>query len=289
MKQITVLSGKGGTGKTTVTAALAQLSGESILADCDVEAPNLHLLLHPEVSKNYPLSVSLVALIDEDLCTECGICEEECRFDAIRDFRVNPFSCEGCRLCARLCPEEAVEMLEPEGAEVFLGKTDYGPMIWARLAVGEEASGKVVSQVRMEAQNICDNGGPDLIITDGSPGIGCPVIASVTGSDLVVMVAEPTLSGRHDLGRALEMAAFFKIPSLVCVNKADINPEETESIRQLCLSRGVEMAVEIPYSDQLAESARQARPPLEDLDEDLVLLFQRLHRAAMGKIDKTGA
>ncbi|MDY6794437.1 MAG: ATP-binding protein [Actinomycetota bacterium] len=289
MKQITVLSGKGGTGKTTVTAALAQLSGESILADCDVEAPNLHLLLHPEVSKNYPLSVSLVALIDEDLCTKCGICEEECRFDAIRDFRVNPFSCEGCRLCARLCPEEAVEMLEPEGAEVFMGKTDYGPMIWACLAVGEEASGKVVSQVRMEAQNICDNGGPDLIITDGSPGIGCPVIASVTGSDLVVMVAEPTLSGRHDLGRALEMTAFFKIPSLACVNKADINPEETESIRQLCLSRGVEMAVEIPYSDQLAESARQARPPLEDLDEDLVLLFQRLYRAAMAKIDITGS
>jgi len=281
VKQITVLSGKGGTGKTTVTAALAQLMGEVIIADCDVEAPNLHLLLNPEVNRNYPLSVSSKAVIDQELCTECGLCQEECRFEAIQDSTVKPFLCEGCGLCRHLCPVGAVSMLEQEGAEVFLGDTDFGPMVWASLAMGEEASGKVVSQVRMEAQAISAEGGPELVLTDGSPGIGCPVIASVSGSDLALMVTEPTLSGRHDLERAMEMAAFFNIPSLVCINKSDINPEEAERIKDLCLSKGVEVVAEIPFSDALAESARQARPPLTDIDDQVVQLFDKLYRKVM--------
>lgn len=285
MKQVTVLSGKGGTGKTTVTAALAQLMGEVVIADCDVEAPNLHLLLNPEANRHYPLSVSSKAVIDQELCTECGLCQEECRFEAIQDSMVKPFLCEGCGLCGNLCPVDAVSMIEQDGAEVFLGDTDYGPMVWASLAVGEEASGKVVSQVRMEAQAISAEGGPELVLTDGSPGIGCPVIASVSGADLALMVSEPTLSGRHDLERAMDMATFFNIPSLVCINKSDINPEETEMIRSLCLRKGVEVAVEIPFSDALAEAVRQARPPLLKIDNELELLFDELYRKVM---EKTG-
>ena len=284
MKQVTVLSGKGGTGKTTVTAALAQLTGEVVIADCDVEAPNLHLLLDPEVNRNYPLSVSSKAVIDQELCTQCGLCQEECRFQAIQDYRVKPFLCEGCGLCGRLCPEGAVSMIEQEGAEVFLGDTDHGPMVWARLAMGEEASGKVVSQVRMEAQAISAEGGPELVLTDGSPGIGCPVIASLSGADLALMVTEPTLSGRHDLERAMDTAAFFNIPSLVCINKSDINPEETERIRSLCLSKGVEVAAEIPFSDALAESARQARPPMVGLEDNVSRLLHTLHEKTLAKL-----
>lgn len=277
MKQVTVLSGKGGTGKTTITAALAQLMGEVVIADCDVEAPNLHLLLSPEVTSTYAISVSLKALIDQDLCTQCGLCREKCRFEAIRDYTVMPYLCEGCGLCERLCPEGAVSMLEREGAEVFLGETDYGPMVWAGLAMGEEASGKVVSQVRMEAQAASAEGGPDMVLIDGSPGIGCPVIASVSGADLALMVSEPTLSGRHDLERAMDMAAFFNVPPLVCVNKSDINPEETWRIKELCLRKGVEVAVEIPFSDALAASAQQARPPLRGLDDSVHRLLVTLH------------
>jgi len=285
MKQLTVLSGKGGTGKTTVAAALVQLAGEAVIADCDVEAPNLHLLLGPHVERSYALSVSSKAIIDEELCTACGVCEEECRFGAIRQLKVNPFSCEGCRLCKHLCPVGAVSMVEQEGAEVFLGETPFGPMVWARLAMGEEASGKVVTQVRMEAQAISAEGGPELIVTDGSPGIGCPVIASVTGSNLVLMVAEPTISGRHDLERALDMSSFFNVPCLVCINKADINEQEAAKIRESCRSRGTEVAAEIPYCEDLAESARQSRPPLEYTDENITQLFRTLHATVM---EKTG-
>jgi MinD superfamily P-loop ATPase len=285
MKQLTVLSGKGGTGKTTVAAALIQLTGEAVIADCDVEAPNLHLLLAPRIDRSYPLSVSSKAHIDEELCTACGLCEEECRFGAIRGCKVNLFSCEGCGLCRHLCTAGAVSMVEEEGAEVFLGETPYGPMVWARLAMGEEASGRVVTQVRMEAQAIVAEGGPELIISDGSPGIGCPVIASVTGSNLVLMVAEPTISGRHDLERALEMSSFFNVPCLVCINKADINAGEAARIRAYCDSRGIEVAVEIPYCDGLAEAARRSRPPLEYTDESITRLFRRLHARVM---EKTG-
>lgn len=285
MKQLTILSGKGGTGKTTVAAALIQLCGDVVITDCDVEAPNLHLLLDPEVHRSYPLSVSSKAVIDEETCTACGICEEECRFDAIRNLEVNPYSCEGCTLCKRLCPVDAISMVEQEGAEVFLGKTPFGPMVWAKLGMGEEASGKVVTQVRMEAQAMSAEGGPELIITDGSPGIGCPVIASVTGSDLVLMVAEPTVSGRHDLLRAMDMSAFFDIPCLVCLNKADINLQEAEAIRESCRSRGVEVVAEIPYCEELAEAARRSRPPLELTDENITQTFRTLHAKVM---EKTG-
>lgn len=285
---MTVLSGKGGTGKTTVTAALIQLFGRVVTADCDVEAPNLHLLLEHEVEKSYSLSVSSKAVIDADLCTRCGLCEEKCRFEAVRDFTVDAYSCEGCGLCARICPEGAVRMVERDGAEVFLARTPYGPMVWAKLEVGEEASGKVVSQVRMEAQVMSVEGGPELVVVDGSPGIGCPVIASVTGSDLVLMVAEPTMSGRHDLLRAIRTASHFGIPSLVCINKCDVNREEAAAIRKECEALGVEVAVEIPYCEELVEAVMQSRPPLEYAGRETAGLFEVLHGKVADKLGVAG-
>ncbi|WP_458012152.1 ATP-binding protein [Candidatus Solincola sp.] len=284
MKQLVVLSGKGGTGKTTVAAALVELAGRAMIADCDVEAPNLHLLLKPEITKSYTLNVSRKASIDPERCTRCGDCVEACRFEAIREFRVERHACEGCVLCARLCPAGAISMEEPEGAEVFMGETPYGEMVWARLAVGEEASGKVVSRVRMEAQAAAVEKGYQLLVIDGSPGIGCPVIASVTGADLALMVAEPTLSGRHDLLRALETAAFFRIPSLVCLNKCDINVEEAERIKEECASLGVEVVAEIPYLEELAEAARLCMTPLEVAEGEAARLLRRLHEKVMERI-----
>ncbi|MBC7247941.1 MAG: ATP-binding protein [Actinobacteria bacterium] len=285
MKQLVVLSGKGGTGKTTVAAALAQLAGRSLIADCDVEAPNLHLVLKPSVTRAYTLKVSSKAEIDPEKCDRCGICEDSCRFEAIRAFRVDPYACEGCGLCARLCPVQAVELVEREGAEVLLGETPYGPLVWARLAVGEEASGKVVSQVRMEAQALAAEKGYDLLVVDGSPGIGCPVIASVTGADLALMVAEPTLSGRHDLLRALQTASFFRIPSLVCINKCDINVEEAKRIRDASTAMGVEVVAEIPYLEELAEAARLSMLPLEAANGDIAALFRQLFERVMERMD----
>lgn len=284
MKQLVVLSGKGGTGKTTLAAALVEQAGRAMIADCDVEAPNLHLLLRPEITRSYTMSVSCRASIDPELCTRCGDCVEACRFGAIREFRVEKHACEGCGLCERLCPSDAVSMEETEGGQVFIGRTPYGKMVWACLAVGEEASGKVVSQVRMEAQATAVEEDYDLLIIDGSPGIGCPVIASVTGADLALMVAEPTLSGRHDLLRALETAAFFRIPSLVCLNKCDINVEEAERIKEECASLGVEVVAEIPYLEELAEAARLCMTPMEVAEGEAVRLLRRLHERVMEKI-----
>lgn len=289
MKQLVVLSGKGGTGKTTVVAALAQLAGRSLIADCDVEAPNLHLILKPRVTRTYTMKVSSKAEIDPEKCDRCGICEESCRFEAIHGLRVDRHACEGCGLCARLCPIQAVELVEQEGAEVFLGETAYGPMVWARLAMGEEASGKVVSQVRMEAQALAAEQAYPLLIIDGSPGIGCPVIASVMGSNLVLMVAEPTLSGRHDLLRALQTASFFHIPSLVSINKCDINVEEAKRIKDASIAMGVEVVAEIPYLEELAEAARLSTLPLKAVNSDVAMLFRQLYERVMERMDARAA
>jgi MinD superfamily P-loop ATPase len=237
MKQVVVLSGKGGTGKTTVTTALAQLLKPVVLADCDVEAPNLHLLLSPRVERSFTLKVSRKAEIDPLLCDGCGICADNCRFDAITSrepFSVDAFSCEGCGVCGLVCPHDAVRYLEPDGAEAFIASTLYGPMVGAELAVGEEASGKVVSRVRMEAQLLSADSGLPLVLVDGSPGTGCPVIASMSGTVLALIVTEPTLSGRHDLDRIMQVATHFDVPIIVCINKCDINPRLAGEIKRSC-------------------------------------------------------
>jgi len=279
MKQMVVLSGKGGTGKTTVTAALAQLLKPVVLADCDVEAPNLHLLLSPQADKSFALKVSRKARIDPQLCDGCGACAESCRYGAIvasDPFKVDAFSCEGCGVCGLVCPRDAVAFFEPDGAEVYTGTTPYGPMVGAELAVGEEASGKVVTRVRMEAQLLAVDTGLSLVIVDGSPGTGCPVIASMSGADLVLIVTEPSLSGLHDLGRILQVAEHFGVTAIVCINKSDIVPELAREMRERCRATGIEVVAEIPFSEGIVKSLRRGLPPIGNIPDDVEEPFVRL-------------
>ncbi len=281
MRQLVVLSGKGGTGKTTVTAALAQLLKPVVLADCDVEAPNLHLLLSPRVEKSFTLKVSSKAVIDPLLCDGCGVCVEKCRFDAIASrepFSVDAFRCEGCRVCGLVCPQDAVSYYEPDGAEAFIASTPYGPMVGAELAVGEEASGKVVTRVRVEAQLLGVDTGLPLVMVDGSPGTGCPVIASMSGTDLALIVTEPTLSGLHDLDRIMQVAGHFDVPAIICINKCDINPRLGEEIRKSCRDSGVEVVAEIPFREEVVDALRNGEPPLGNVPHEVEEPIRRLAR-----------
>jgi MinD superfamily P-loop ATPase len=279
MKQMVVLSGKGGTGKTTVTSSLAQLLKPIVIADCDVEAPNLHLLLSPQRTESSMLKVSRKARIDPELCDACGLCAQHCRFDAIppsEPYVVDTFRCEGCGVCGYVCPRDAIEFFEIDGAELYKGTTPYGPMVGAELEVGEEASGKVVSNVRTEAEQIGKDTGLALIVIDGSPGTGCPVIASMTGADLVLIVTEPSLSGLHDLERILEVAEHFGIQTLVCINKCDIVPELADRIREKCRDVGIEVVAEIPFSREIVEALRNGQPPIGKVPQEVEQPFLRL-------------
>lgn len=247
MKQLTIISGKGGTGKTTITSAFAHLAENSVLADSDVDAADLHLILEPDIKRRESYSGGSVAVIDEQKCTGCGLCAEKCRFDAIRDFKVDPISCEGCTFCTYLCPEGAITMVPQTSGEWFVSSTREGPMVHAKLGIAEDNSGKLVSVVRQHAKEIAEKDKRDIVIIDGPPGIGCPVIASITGSDMVLVVTEPTLSGLHDMERVLDTAKHFSIPAMVCVNKFDINPENTEKIEDRCAEKGVPVVGRLPY------------------------------------------
>ena len=254
VKQITVLSGKGGTGKTSLVGSLAALTKKTVMTDCDVDAPDLHLLLKPEILQTQELKASRVAVMDEEKCIQCGKCEELCRFNAIEKLVIDPILCEGCGVCVYVCPVEAVELRERISGYAFISRTKYGPMSHARLNPGEENSGKLVSLVRQNAKKIAETENCELIINDGPPGIGCPVIAAVGGVDNGLIVVEPSLSGIHDMERALGLLIHFKIPSLVCVNKYDINEENTDRIVEFCRSNGVEVVGKIPFDTLVTEA-----------------------------------
>ena len=225
MKQILVISGKGGTGKTVLTGALAALAPNKVMADCDVDAANLYLLLNPSIREKHPFQSGASAVIDPALCSRCGQCSAACRFDAVsRDFVVNPIACEGCGLCARVCPAGAVIMKENTAGDWFISETRYGPFVHAKLGLAEENSGKLVAKVRETAGEIAESKAADYVIIDGPPGIGCPVIASLSGVDLAVIVTEPSLSAIHDAERVMDLAKHFEIPVKLVVNKWDINP-----------------------------------------------------------------
>jgi MinD superfamily P-loop ATPase len=247
MKEITVISGKGGTGKTTILASLAALVKRAVLVDADVDAADLHLLLKPQVRRREPFVASQVAVIDPEKCDGCRKCEEACRFEAIRDLQVDPISCEGCGVCFHVCPRGAILMKEVQSGEWFISQTRYGPMVHAKLGVAQENSGKLVTLVRKEAQRIAREGGYPLILIDGPPGIGCPVIASLGGVDAVLVVTEPSLSGIHDLERVLGVSRHFQVPAWVCVNKWDINPENTEKIEAFCQREGCPVIGKVPF------------------------------------------
>jgi len=266
-----VISGKGGTGKTSIVASFAALAENVVLADCDVDAADLHLVLDPKTVRRESFSGGKRARIDPGRCTRCGRCEELCRFDAIgRDapgvgsgegaFRVDPVACEGCGVCAWFCPEDAIEFAPAVNGEWYVADTRHGPMVHARLGVAEENSGKLVSTVRTAAQAVAEQRGFDLVLIDGSPGIGCPVIASITGATLVLIVTEPTLSGLHDLGRVADVASHFGIPGRVCVNKWDLNPDVAAEIERQAELRGLAVAGRVRYDRAVtdAQVRRQA-------------------------------
>ncbi len=274
MNELVVLSGKGGTGKTSVTASLAALAVEPVLADCDVDASNLPLVLDPRPHRREEFTGGLCASIQPGRCTACGKCEELCRFDAIspdgpgngrvpRTLRVDPAACEGCGVCAHFCAEGAIELAAADSGEWFLSDTRFGPLVHARLRPGRGNSGKLVTLVREQARQAARAAGRRLILIDGPPGVGCPVMASLTGATRVLAITEPTPSGAHDLERVLTLARHFEIPAWVCVNKHDLNPAMTAQIEQRAAALGATVAGRIPYDGAVTEAQRQGQPIVE--------------------------
>lgn len=263
MKQIAIVSGKGGTGKTTLTASFAALAKNAVVADCDVDAADLHLLLEPKTIAKHEFRGSRIPMIDELACTKCGKCEEACRFNAIKELTVNLNFCEGCGVCAYICPTSAISLKEKVCGQAFISKTRFGPMAHARLGIAEENSGKLVTLVRKDAKQIAENESRSLILIDGPPGIGCPVIASLTGVDLVVVVTEPTASGLHDLERILGVAEHFGVFSLVCINMYNINEENTEKIIETCKRKGIDVVGKIPFDPMVTEAMVTGKTVIE--------------------------
>ncbi|NLC07928.1 MAG: 4Fe-4S binding protein [Syntrophomonadaceae bacterium] len=255
MKELVVVSGKGGTGKTSIVASFAALAKNKVMADCDVDAADLHLVLKPTVLEKHEFKSGKTAFIDKELCIECGRCLEVCRFEAIsEDFIINKLSCEGCGACVHFCPVDAIEFNDNLAGHWFVSDTRYGPMVHARLGIAEENSGKLVTLVRTKAKNLAENGNHSLLIADGSPGIGCPVIASITGTDLVLVVTEPTLSGLHDLRRIVDLTKHFSIPTVACINKADINQDMARDIEEVCNQLNIQVVGKIPYDSDVTKA-----------------------------------
>lgn len=272
VKEIVVISGKGGTGKTSLTAAFAVLAQRAVIADCDVDEADLHLILSPDVRERHEFRSGQEAMIRAADCIGCGACLAWCRFDAIRmngqvagetAFSVDPIACEGCGVCVRFCPAKAIDLSERRCGEWTVSETRCGPMIHARLGPAAENSGKLVSLVRREARRIAGRQDRSLILVDGPPGIGCPVIASLTGADSVLLVTEPTLSGEHDLKRVLELALHFGIPAAVSVNKWDLSPEITERIEIKARQAGARVLGRVRYDEGVTQAQMQARAVVE--------------------------
>jgi MinD superfamily P-loop ATPase len=250
MKQLTVISGKGGTGKTTLTAAFSSLAKNAVIADCDVDAADMHLILKPKVLEKEDYCGLEVARIDPNLCIECGKCREFCRYGAVNEnFEIDSYKCEGCAVCTIVCPEDAVSMEKRVSGQAFFSETRFGPMAHAKLGIGEETSGKLVSAVRSNAKKLAKKHSKDIIVIDGSPGTGCSAIAAITGTDLVLVVSEPTVSGIHDLKRVIELTAQFMIPTVVCINKYNINEENTHLIEIFCTEQEIPVVGRLPYND----------------------------------------
>ncbi len=276
VKQLAIISGKGGTGKTTIAAAFAALARNKVMVDCDVDAADLHLLLHPRVLKQEKYYGGRSPRVDLDKCTQCGLCKEVCRFHAIENGVVDYVSCEGCAFCSHVCPESAIVMEEAFSGDWFVSDTPYGPFVHARLGIGEENSGKLVTVVRKQAMEIAKEKDLRLILIDGPPGIGCPVRASLTGVNLILATTEPTLSGIHDLERILKLAEHFKIPSSVCINKFDINSENTERIVAYCENNGSRIIGKIPYEPKVVEALVKRKTVMEYPSNGVETIIQQM-------------
>ncbi|OGC41854.1 (4Fe-4S)-binding protein [candidate division WOR-3 bacterium RBG_13_43_14] len=285
MKQIVIISGKGGTGKTILTGSFAALAQNKVMVDCDVDAADLHLLLHPEIVEEHDFYSLPKAHIDEEKCTGCGECEKACHYEAVLISaamcsklnksngkngepcrEINKIACEGCGICARICPTGAICMIENIAGKWFISETKYGPMVHARLGIAEENSGKLVSLVRQQARKIAEERSLDYVIIDGSPGIGCPVIASLTGADLALIITEPTLSGIHDLKRVIDLTRHFNINTACIINKHDLNKENTDNIKIWCRQNGIPIKGLIAFDQSVPESIIAGKPLVEYTD-----------------------
>ncbi len=264
MKELVVISGKGGTGKTSLMAAFASLAENNVLCDADVDAADLHLLMDPDIKESHDFQGGGTAIINPNKCTQCGLCRDLCRWNAISEaFIVDPIECEGCGVCVDFCPEKAIDFPIKTCGEWFISNTRFGPMVHARLGIAEENSGKLVALVRQEAKKLAEKNELNLLITDGPPGVGCPVIASVGGASAVLIVAEPTVSGLHDMERVAQLAAHFKVPGMVCVNKFDLNMDQTKTIEKLVKEKNLTMVGRIPFDPVFTKSMVQGQTVLE--------------------------
>jgi MinD superfamily P-loop ATPase len=291
LRELVVISGKGGTGKTSLVASFCALAEQAAVADCDVDAADLHLVLDPSVRQRWPFSGGMTAVIDPVRCTGCGLCEEHCRFDAIRtaaggagaDYVVDAVSCEGCGVCADVCPEQAVHLVATADGEWFVSDTRCGPMIHARLGIAQENSGKLVSLVRREAKAVALSHRLELLICDGSPGIGCPVIASITGARMALVVTEPTLSGLHDFRRVAELCRQLRVATALCINKADLNSGVAEEIETEAARLAVPLLGRIRYDEAVTSAQVRKIAVVENGDgpaaADMRALWRRVRDA----------
>jgi len=264
VKELVVISGKGGTGKTSLMAAFASLAENKVLCDADVDAADLHLLMDPDIKERHDFQGGSTAIINPNKCTQCGLCRDLCRWNAISEaFEVDSIECEGCGVCVDFCPEEAIDFPIKTCGEWYISNTRFGPMVHARLGIAEENSGKLVALVRQEAKKLAEKNELDLLITDGPPGVGCPVIASVGGASAVLVVAEPTVSGFHDMERVAQLAAHFKVPGMVCVNKFDLNFDQTEAIEKLAKENNMTVVGRVPFDPVFTKSMVKGQTVLE--------------------------
>ncbi|WP_449241636.1 ATP-binding protein [Desulfoscipio gibsoniae] len=276
MKEITIISGKGGTGKTSIAASIAVLADKHVITDCDVDAANLHLLLDPILeTKNNFWGMPRVE-VDAAKCTACGLCEELCNYGAIKSGKVDELLCEGCLVCYHACPEGAVRMVENLAGHWFTCSTKFGPFVHARLGIAQDNSGKLVAEVRKQARVLAEREGKELIITDGPPGIGCPVIASLGGTDLALVVVEPSLSSMHDLSRVLDLTKHFGVKTAVCINKWDINPENTRQVEEMCREVNVPVMGRVSYDPAVIAAAMKGKPVIQMVStvvDDIIALW----------------
>lgn len=292
MKEVVVISGKGGTGKTSFMAYFALRTEGAVFADCDVDAPNLHLLLKPSQTQTESFIGTKMAVMNRDRCTGCGKCIDACRFEALarvangdgEKARVLEEKCEGCALCTHICPEKALEMEDRVTGDLFLSKTSAGMMVHALLKPGQENSGKLVARVKSKARNIAKLGGAGIMLVDGPPGIGCPVISALSGADLAVVVTEPSASGLSDLRRVLDLAKGFHIPACVVVNKFDLNDEMTETIEREAASAGAEVIGRVPYDEVLASAIAKGSDDLATAQCPATEALRGCHERMMARI-----